>query len=496
MKRPANITVILKLMVSFTVLLALVVGLSFCAWVAIRGLGGSLDAAVNSTAKKLSLSAEIRVGLHQMRLRAALAEISLINATLIHSVGQGKGETVCSDCHTGDRVVVNRQSFEDICGRTERRATELAALISSEGERKSLDVLRAGMSSWAALYRQYLLLAEQKDFSKAHEVMVGAIYPLVETMDSASDALTAEQEKSLTAARQAADRQVSTSVGEVSVFVGISLFAVLAGFWVVREVARSLRSQSSELWRLSGEVHTAAKEISQSNESVAEGANRQAASIEETSAATSEISSLTAQGAASLKAVSILMQEEAVFVAEANRKLEKMVTCMNDIVTSGGKISKIVKTIDEIAFQTNLLALNASVEAARAGESGLGFAVVADEVRSLARRSADAARDTADLISASVDASTSGGVQLDQVASVIRGIVDRTLKVKEMIDRANRNGDDQVRGLQQIASAMAEMETVTSETAAGAEERASASRHLREESESMRDVVAALRAMV
>jgi methyl-accepting chemotaxis protein/methyl-accepting chemotaxis protein-1 (serine sensor receptor) len=190
------------------------------------------------------------------------------------------------------------------------------------------------------------------------------------------------------------------------------------------------------------------------------------------------------------------MQEEAVFVAEANRKLEKMVTCMNDIVTSGGKISKIVKTIDEIAFQTNLLALNASVEAARAGESGLGFAVVADEVRSLARRSADAARDTADLISASVDASTSGGVQLDQVASVIRGIVDRTLKVKEMIDRANRNGDDQVRGLQQIASAMAEMETVTSETAAGAEERASASRHLREESESMRDVVAALRAMV
>jgi methyl-accepting chemotaxis protein len=173
-----------------------------------------------------------------------------------------------------------------------------------------------------------------------------------------------------------------------------------------------------------------------------------------------------------------------------------MIVCMNDIVASGGQISRIVKTIDEIAFQTNLLALNARVEAARAGEAGLGFAVVADEVRNLARRSADAARDTGELLSASVEASTSGGMQLDEVAKVIRGIVERTLKVKTLIDQAARTSDDQVRRLQQISGAMGQMEKVTSENAAGAEERSAASLELSDQSDKLREVVAALQAIV
>lgn len=496
MKGKKRITLCFKLMGSFAMLLALVVGLSYCALTAIRGLGRALDSAVNSTAKKLQLSTGIQADVHQMRLRAALAEISLINSSLVHSVKDGASETVCADCHTADRVVANRQAFEEICARTEQATGKLAALVTSEGERKELAVLQSGVATWAALYKRYLLFAQQKSFPQAHEIMVGQIYPLVQTLDSATDALTAEQEKLLAESRQAADRQVSTSFWSVSVFVGLGLIAVLLGLWVVREVARSLRRHSCDLWRMSDQVHRAAREISCSNESMAQGANQQAASIEETSAATAEINSLTAQGAAGMKTVSDLMQDEAGFVSEANGKLERMVACMNDIVASGGKVSRIVKTIDEIAFQTNLLALNASVEAARAGEAGLGFAVVADEVRNLARRSADAARDTAELISTSVAASTSGGLQLDQVASVIRGIMERTLKVKELVDQAAHTGQEQVRGLQQIALAMNQMESVTAKNAAGAEERAAASRQLSEQAEALRGVVAGLQAIV
>src|SRR5207344_1523608 len=111
-------------------------------------------------------------------------------------------------------------------------------------------------------------------------------------------------------------------------------------------------------------------------------------------------------------------------VAEANATLADMMTSMQEIGASSGKISKIIKVIDEIAFQTNILALNAAVEAARAGEAGLGFAVVADEVRNLAQRSAQAARDTAGMIEESIANSADGNVKLRQLAGVIASITE------------------------------------------------------------------------
>src|SRR4029079_3682437 len=119
---------------------------------------------------------------------------------------------------------------------------------------------------------------------------------------------------------------------------------------------------------------------------------------------------------------------------EANQSLDEMVVSMDEINLQSGKISKIIKTIDEIAFQTNILALNAAVEAARAGEAGMGFAVVADEVRNLAQRCSQAAQDTAVLIEESIAKSTTGKAKVDQVATAVRAITHEAAKVKGLVE--------------------------------------------------------------
>ena len=431
-----------------------------------------------------------------MRVHATLAEISLLN-TIIRNVPASSGEELtCTACHSLDRVDANRAAFAALGGKLAQQAAAMRLLVHSAAERTALDAMQSGIADWGLLYSKYLDLAVRKDFSQAHEIMVGQIYPLLPKIQEAADALDAEQQRALSESRTTAKRQISLSFWVVGLAVAFGLLAGAAGLWVVRQVAHSLRSSTYELLDMSQQVASAAQEIAQSNQSLAQGASQQAASLEETSAAITEISSMTQKNLSGTRDVAQLIQAEAGFVAEANQKLDAMLASMREIVVSGGKISQIVKTIDGLAFQTNLLALNASVEAARAGEAGLGFAVVAQEVRALALRSADAARDTAELVSASVDAGNAGRTQLDAVATVVGGIIERTLKLKQLIGHVNDTGQEQAQSLAQIARAMAQMDHVTTATAASAEQRAAASEQLSAQSQAMRDVVTGLQAMV
>jgi len=131
--------------------------------------------------------------------------------------------------------------------------------------------------------------------------------------------------------------------------------------------------------------------------------------------------------------------------------------------------------IDEISFQTNILALNAAVEAARAGAAGMGFAVVADEVRNLAQRCARAASDTEALIDESIGTSNEGTQKLNQMAEAIRSITQSTMEVKRLVGEVNSGSQEQAKGIEHIASAMTQMEQVTQQAAADAQESASAS---------------------
>src|SRR5919202_2395795 len=166
---------------------------------------------------------------------------------------------------------------------------------------------------------------------------------------------------------------------------------------------------------------------------MSEIASRQASSLEETSASSQEMSSITQKNAEASRRAAAVMAEVDARVREANRTLEEMVASMREIKGSSEKIAKIIKVIDEISFQTNILALNAAVEAARAGDAGMGFAVVADEVRNLAQRCAQAAKDTASLIEESITKTADGKQKLDVVAQAVRNISTEVGKVKNLI---------------------------------------------------------------
>jgi methyl-accepting chemotaxis protein len=252
----------------------------------------------------------------------------------------------------------------------------------------------------------------------------------------------------------------------------------------------------SELSEGAEQIASAATQVSASSQSLAQGSSEQAASLEEVSASSEEINSMARKNTDNSRNMAGLVGQSEETFKKTNAQLETMVVSMDQINQSSDKISRIIKVIDEIAFQTNILALNAAVEAARAGEAGMGFAVVADEVRNLAHRSAQAAKDTAVLIEESIARSNDGKVKVDEVAAAIRTITADSSKIKTLVDEVTLGSEEQSRGFEQIAKAINQMEQVTQTTAANAEESAAAAEEMNAQSETLKEVVGRLSAMI
>jgi methyl-accepting chemotaxis protein len=261
------------------------------------------------------------------------------------------------------------------------------------------------------------------------------------------------------------------------------------GLIITRGITAPINHVIGVLTEGAHEIDHASDELSEASHSLADGASENAASLEETSAALEELSSMTKRNSDNAAEANVLTSQASEAVTKAESSMAGALKAMEEIASSGSEISKIIKTIDEIAFQTNLLALNAAVEAARAGEAGAGFAVVADEVRNLAIRSADAAKNTADLIATTIANINSGTELVGSTSKLFETVSSRSVKVAQLVGEVAEASKEQSHGIDQIATAMSHMDKVTQSNAASAEESAGAASQMSHQADTLMSAV-------
>lgn len=236
-------------------------------------------------------------------------------------------------------------------------------------------------------------------------------------------------------------------------------FDILTGMLAVMQ--RSLGNIAREMDGSLSQVRPAAEQVATGSQSLAARTEQQAASLQETAASMEQITATVEQNAGNARQAQQLADSAATEVRNSGKAMQHVVERMGNISDSSEKIAAIIKVIDGIAFQTNILALNASVEAARAGEHGRGFAVVANEVRSLATRSADAATEVRQLIDESRQQVRSGAEEVQQAERAIGAVIESVLKVNDIMSEIAAASREQSAGIEQVNTAVAEMDEVT-----------------------------------
>ncbi|PVM86538.1 methyl-accepting chemotaxis protein [Caulobacter endophyticus] len=252
---------------------------------------------------------------------------------------------------------------------------------------------------------------------------------------------------------------------------------------------QSLRQAMTEIGGSTQGVHNGSNEITTASEDLSKRTEQQAAALEETAAALDEITATVRRSAEGARAASTAASTTRQEVTRSGEIMRDAIAAMGEIEQSSGKIGQIIGVIDEIAFQTNLLALNAGVEAARAGEAGRGFAVVAQEVRALAQRSAEAAKEIKTLIANSSAQVDRGAKLVSDTGQSLTGIVGRIAEIDTLISEIAQSAHEQSSGLNQVNTAINQMDQVTQRNAAMVEEATAAAACLRNEASSLAELV-------
>ncbi|MGA2500828.1 MAG: methyl-accepting chemotaxis protein, partial [Tepidisphaeraceae bacterium] len=327
------------------------------------------------------------------KLAGRVTKIRLANDTL--ALGDAMHLATMKAVTQRDRRLLqgNAQRFADVG----KKLDEIGAVAVQEADLKQIEECRAAASAYAQVTSSLL---------KNWETWEGLTERRTLAAEGVVNQVKAASEDSLAESQKGAGRSVA-SLASASYWLSVGLsgtliVGVVMGVLITRSITRPMARMMDVLTAGSGETTTAAGQVSASSQSLAQGASEQAAALEETASALEEMSGMTKKNAATAGTAAGVADEAHKAAGEGNAAMQKMAGAIECIQKSAGETARILKVIDEIAFQTNLLALNAAVEAARAGEAGKGFAVVAEEVRNLAHRSAEAARNTADLIESSV----------------------------------------------------------------------------------------------
>ncbi len=237
--------------------------------------------------------------------------------------------------------------------------------------------------------------------------------------------------------------------------------------------------------RTAANVASGSSQLSNSAQSLSTGATEQAASVEEISSSLTQVGAQTKMNSENANQAQIISEKARKTVQQGNQQMEIMVESMKTINDTSSEVSKVIKVIDEIAFQTNLLALNAAVEAARAGKYGKGFAVVAEEVRSLAGRSAEAAKDTTELIEKSIKGVEIGVRNADETANILTEVNISVEKMNDLVSEIASSSLEQTASIEEVNTGLSQVNTVVQQNASISEENASASDELKSQVEQL-----------
>jgi methyl-accepting chemotaxis protein len=465
-----------KLQISNVTMLVVGIAMTTSALYSIQAISSELHTSTGATAEKLALAGNLKAAANIMRTGQ--------RGILLNGFQRDAKATAATEA--------------DYAKKKENALALIAKIepLLDTQERRLVDRLRTDISRHVASFRQITALCNAGKLQEALVFYKEEGAPAGAAMEQSASELMGHEAQVMHASADAGQRQVRFAGISMTVISVIGIGTPLLTLFMVAGITRGLSRLASELGEGAAQVRSASSQVATSSQRLAQDASKGAAALEETSAAAQDVVSLARKSAEQAKSAASLMQTVDARVGEGNQTLGLMVGSMEAITDSSGRISKIIKVIDEIAFQTNILALNAAVEAARAGESGMGFAVVADEVRNLAQRSAQAARDTAALIEDSIAKSNDGSIKLQRMAEVIHSITENTGKVKAFIDEVSLASLEEAKGVDAISKGVSHMEKSTQDTASFSEESASASEQLSAQAQTLNHIAEQIAAMV